>query len=223
MINDKDLKRSIRVSRSLLLIGLSFIIYHLSVSPVGAQVRIGLKGGLELTQMEFSSAALRESNRAGFYVGPQAKFQLPVVGLGIDVAALYSRREVKVESESLTQQSLLIPAHVRYGVNIGEVLGIFLCAGPQFSFNVGDDIFYWRDKDNNNNQYSLQNTLLSMNFGGGINVGPNLEATIYYNVPLGKTADFTWDRLGTELKNESWRRAKSRINAWHVALTYFFL
>ena len=222
MINDKDLKRSIRVSRSLLLIGLSFIIYHLSVSPVGAQVRIGLKGGLELTQMEFSSAALRESNRAGFYVGPQAKFQLPVVGLGIDVAALYSRREVKVESESLTQQSLLIPAHVRYGVNIGEVLGIFLCAGPQFSFNVGDDIFYWRDKDNNNNQYSLQNTLLSMNFGGGINVGPNLEATIYYNVPLGKTADFTWDRLGTELKNESWRRAKSRINAWHVALTYFF-
>lgn len=222
MINDKDLKRSIRVSRSLLLIGLSFIIYHLSVSPVGAQVRIGLKGGLELTQMEFSSAALRESNRAGFYVGPQAKFQLPVVGLGIDVAALYSRREVKVESESLTQQSLLIPAHVRYGVNIGEVLGIFLCAGPQFSFNVGDDIFYWRDKDNNNNQYSLQNTLLSMNFGGGIDIGPNLEATIYYNVPLGKTADFTWDRLGTELKNESWRRAKSRINAWHVALTYFF-
>ena len=222
MINDKDLKRSIRVSRSLLLIGLSFIIYHLSVSPVGAQVRIGLKGGLELTQMEFSSAALRESNRAGFYVGPQAKFQLPVVGLGIDVAALYSRREVKVESESLTQQSLLIPAHVRYGVSIGNVLGIFLCAGPQISFNVGDDIFYWRDKDNNNNQYSLQNTLLSMNFGGGIDIGPNLEATIYYNVPLGKTADFTWDRLGTELKNESWRRAKSRINAWHVALTYFF-
>ena len=222
MINDKDLKRSIRVSRSLLLIGLSFIIYLLSVSPVGAQVRIGLKGGLELTQMEFSSAALRESNRAGFYVGPQAKFQLPVVGLGIDVAALYSRREVKVESESLTQQSLLIPAHVRYGVNIGEVLGIFLCAGPQFNFNVGDDIFYWRDKDSNNNQYSLQNTLLSMNFGGGIDLGPNLEATIYYNVPLGKTADFTWDRLGEELKNEKWSRAKSRINAWHIALTYFF-
>lgn len=222
MINDKDLKRSIRVSRSLLLIGLSFIIYHLSVSPVGAQVRIGLKGGLELTQMEFSSAALRESNRAGFYVGPQAKFQLPVVGLGVDVAALYNRRNVKVETETLTQQSLLVPAHIRYGVSIGNVLGIFLCAGPQFSFNVGDDIFYWRDKDNNNNQYSLQNTLLSMNFGGGIDIGPNLEATIYYNVPLGKTADFTWDRLGTELKNESWRRAKSRINAWHVALTYFF-
>lgn len=201
---------------------LSCVVCHLSVSEVSAQVSIGVKGGLELTQMEFSSAALRESNRAGFYVGPQVKFQLPVVGLGIDVAALYNRRNVKVEHENLTQQSLLIPAHIRYGANIGNVLGIFLCAGPQLSFNIGDDIFYWRDEESNNNQYSLQNTLLSMNFGGGVDIGPNLEATIYYNVPLGKTADFTWDRLGTELKNETWRRAKSRINAWHIALTYFF-
>lgn len=201
---------------------LSCVVCHLSVSEVSAQVHIGVKGGLELTQMEFSSAALRESNRAGFYVGPQVKFQLPVVGLGIDVAALYNRRNVKVEHENLTQQSLLIPAHIRYGANIGNVLGIFLCAGPQLSFNIGDDIFYWRDEESNNNQYSLQNTLLSMNFGGGVDIGPNLEATIYYNVPLGKTADFTWDRLGTELKNETWRRAKSRINAWHIALTYFF-
>lgn len=201
---------------------LSCVVCHLSVSEVSAQVRIGVKGGLELTQMEFSSAALRESNRAGFYVGPQVKFQLTVVGLGIDVAALYNRRNVKVEHENLTQQSLLIPAHIRYGANIGNVLGIFLCAGPQLSFNIGDDIFYWRDEESNNNQYSLQNTLLSMNFGGGVDIGPNLEATIYYNVPLGKTADFTWDRLGTELKNETWRRAKSRINAWHIALTYFF-
>ena len=193
-----------------------------AVMPVQAQVRFGLKGGLELTQMEFSSTALRESNRAGFYVGPQLKFQLPVVGLGIDVSALYNRRNVKVEGESLTQQSLLIPANVRYGVNIGELLGIFLCAGPQFSFNLGDDIFYWRDDLENNNQYSLQNTLLSMNFGGGVNIGPNLEATIYYNVPLGKTADFTWDKLGEELKNEKWSRAKSRINAWHIALSYYF-
>lgn len=220
MIN--DYKRSIHVSRSLLLIGLSFIIYHLSISPVGAQVRFGVKGGLELTQMEFSSVALRESNRAGFYVGPQLKFQLPVVGVGIDISALYSRRELKVEGETLTQQSVVVPAHVRYGAGIGNLVGIFLCAGPQISYNVGDDIFYWRDDERNNNQYNLQNTMLSMNFGGGVTVGPNLEAALYYNVPLGKTADFTWDRLGSELKNQEWSRAKSRTNAWHISLTYYF-
>lgn len=209
--------------RWMLLTASSFIIFHFSIPPAGAQdVRIGVKGGLELTQMEFSTTALRKSNRAGFYIGPQLKFQLPVIGLGIDVSALYNRRDHQVDGETLTQQSLLIPAHVRYGAGIGNVVGIFLCAGPQFSFNVGDDVFYWRDSESNNRQYILQNTLLSMNFGCGVTMGNHLEAALFYNVPLGKTADFTWDRLGTELKNQEWHRAKSRLNAWHVSLTCYF-
>jgi hypothetical protein len=219
---DKDLKRSIRVSRSLLLIGLSFLIYHLSVSPAGAQVRFGLRGGFELTQMDFKSKALDNSNRAGFYVGPQVKFQLPVVGLGVDVAALYNRRDLKVAGEGFTQQSLYLPAHARYGANIGELLGVFLSIGPQLSFNLGDDLFHWRDNEENNNQYSLQNTMLSFDFGVGMNFGPHFEATLYYNLPVGKTADFTWEELGKKLANEDWNRAKNKTNAWHIGLTYFF-
>jgi hypothetical protein len=223
MINDNELKRSIRVSRSLLLIGLSFIIYHLSISPAGAQmVRFGFKGGLELTQMEFSSDALRDANRAGFYIGPQVKFKLPVVGLGIDVSALYSRRSLKVEGEELRQESLLLPAHVRYGAAIGELVGVFLCAGPQLSFNLGDDILYWQDRYENNKQYILQNTMLSLDVGVGATIGSNLEAVVFYNLPLGKTADFTWDRLGTEVKDQFWNRSKTRTNAWHVSLSYYF-
>ena len=223
MINDRELKHSFRVGRSLLLIALSFIIYHLSISPVGAQkVRFGFKGGLELTQMEFSSDALRDANRAGFYIGPQVKFSLPVVGLGIDVSALYSRRSLKVEGETMLQESLLIPGHIRYGAGIGNVVTVFLCTGPQLSFNLGDDILYWRDRYDNNKQYLLQNTMLSLDFGAGVTIGSNLEAAVYYNQPLGKTADFTWDQLGSEVTSFSWKRAKSRTNAWHVSLSYYF-
>lgn len=193
------------------------------ISPVHAQtVRFGVKGGLELTQMDFSTDALRNSNRAGFYVGPQLKFKLPVVGLGIEGSLLYSQRDLKVEGETFKQKSLLLPVHARFGASIGEVMGIFFTAGPQFSFNVGDDIFYWKDEDGDNNQFSLQNTMLSMNFGMGATLGPNLEASVFYNVPLGKTADFTWDNLGQELKNQEWSRAKSRTNAWHISLSYYF-
>ena len=191
--------------------------------PVQAQlVRVGLKGGFELTQMDFSTDALRNSNRAGFYVGPQLKFKLPVVGLGIEGSLLYSQRDMHVDGETLKQKSILFPVHARYGASIGEVVGIFFTAGPQFSFNVGDDIFYWKDEDDSNNQFSLQTTMLSINFGIGASLGPNLEAAVFYNVPLGKTADFTWDNLGDELKSQEWSRAKSRTNAWHIALSYFF-
>ena len=223
MIKDKGLLPAIRVGRPWLLIGLSFIIYHLSFNPAGAQnVHFGVKGGVELTHMEFSGDALRKSNRTGFYIGPQLKFQLPVVGLGIDGSLLYSQRELKVEGESIRQQSLLLPVHARYGVGIGDELGVFLCAGPQFSFNVGHDVFYWIDEEFGNNQFSLQNTTLSMNFGGGLMFAGHLEASVFYNVPLGKTADFTWDKLGSELYHHEWSRDKSNTNAWHISLTYFF-
>ena len=194
-----------------------------AVQPVQAEmVNFGLKGGFEMTNMDFTAESLNKSNRMGFYIGPQVRFKLPVVGLGIDVSALYDYRDLKVEEENFSQQSLLIPAHVRYGVGLGEALGIFLCAGPQFSFNLGDDIMYWIDKEKNNNQFNLQNTMLSLNFGVGVNFGPHLEAALFYNVPMGKTADFTWDQLGEQLQDQTWKRAKSRTNAWHISLSYYF-
>lgn len=194
-----------------------------TVLPMQAQMaRFAIKGGFEMTEMDFTSESLNKSNRTGFYIGPQVKFKLPVIGLGIDVSALYNYRDLKVEEESFNQQSLLIPANVRYGVGLGEALGIFLCAGPQFSFNLGDDVMYWRDNEKNNNQFNMQNTMLSLNLGLGVNFGPHLEATLFYNVPLGKTADFTWDLLGEQLEDQTWKRAKSRTNAWHLSLSYYF-
>lgn len=219
-LNEK--MRNVSGKRWMVLVALFALHCSFFVTESQANVRFGLKGGLELTQMEFSSSALKESNRAGFYFGPEMKFQLPVVGLGIDVSLLYNRRDLKVDDEKLMQQSILAPAHLRYGVSIGDVIGVFLCAGPQFSFNVGDDVFHWRDSEDNNKQYSLQNTQLSLNFGGGLTLGTNLEASVFYNVPLGKTADFTWETLSSELKNQDWSRAKSRLNAWHISLTYYF-
>ena len=38
----------------------------------GTPVDFGLKGGFELTEMNFSASDLREANRAGFYLGPDA-------------------------------------------------------------------------------------------------------------------------------------------------------
>lgn len=188
----------------------------------GTPVDFGVKGGFELTEMNFNASDLREANRAGFYVGPVLKFTLPVVGLGIDASLLYSQRDLKVEGEKILQKSLLLGGDLRYGVGIGDALGIFASIGPQLSLNIGDDVFYWKDDAQNNHQYALQNTMISFNLGLGVNFLEHFEAGIYYNIPAGKTADFTWDRVSEDLKNTSWNRAKSKTNAWHVAVAYFF-
>jgi hypothetical protein len=192
------------------------------LSRAEAQVRFGLKGGFELTEMNFSASDLREANRVGFYAGPAVKFTLPVVGLNIDASVLYSQRDLKVDGEKILQKSLLLGGDLRYSVGLGDALSIFVNAGPQLSLNVGDDVFYWRDDEQNNHQYALQNTMISFNLGLGVSFLEHFEAGIYYNIPAGKTADFTWDKIGDNLKETSWNRAKSKTNAWHVAVAYFF-
>jgi hypothetical protein len=134
----------------------------------GTPVDFGLKGGFELTEMNFNASDLREANRAGFYLGPVVKFTLPVVGLHIDASVLYSQRDLKVDGEKILQKSLLLGGDLRYGVGVGDALGIFVNAGPQLSLNVGDDVFYWKDDGQNNHQYALQNTMISFNLGLGV-------------------------------------------------------
>ena len=188
----------------------------------GSPVRFGVKGGFELTEMNFNASDLRQANRAGFYAGPVAKFSLPVVGLCIDASVLYSQRDLKVDGENILQKSLLLGGDLRYHIGVGDVVGIFVNLGPQLSLNIGDDIFYWKDDDQSNNQFALQNTMISFNLGLGMTFLQHFEAGIFYNIPAGKTADFTWDKVGDQLRDTSWSRAKTKTNAWHVAVAYFF-
>ncbi|MCR4916768.1 MAG: porin family protein [Prevotella sp.] len=203
---------------------LSFVIFHLSFFiciQAQAQVRLGVKGGFQLANMQFNTDALRSSNRVGFSIGPTVKIGLPVPGISVDIAALYDQRDLKVQEQVFKQKSLLIQGDARCGAGIGDVLGIFIKAGPQFSFNVGDDIIHWV-KDGDSKQFALQETMLSINLGVGVTFANHFEGAITYNIPISKTADFTWHQLSNELFDETWNHAKTRTNAWSVSVTYYF-
>ncbi len=203
-------------------ISLSFIIFHLSFSEAPAQVRFGVKGGFQLASMQFNSDDLRSSNRVGFFIGPSLKIGLPLTGLNVDASLLYDQRDLRVQGETFRQQSLVFMGDMRCGVGIGEALGIFLLGGPQFSFNVGDDVSHWFASDGELHQFSLQETMLSFNLGAGVTLARHFEAALRYNIPVGKTADFTWGELSDELLQQTWHHAKTRTNAWSVSVTYYF-
>ena len=79
--------------------------------PADAQVKFGLKGGLNITDMSFSSDVFDVSNRTGFFIGPTLKFKVPILGFGIDASALYDQREAKVKAngKNIKQQAINIP------------------------------------------------------------------------------------------------------------------
>lgn len=183
-----------------------------------AQVKFGVKGGLNLTNMKFDNSIVDKSNQTGFFIGPTINFTLPVVGLGIDASALYDQRSAEVNDEKLKQQSIQIPINLRYGFGLGNTASIYIFAGPQFGFNVGDkktnllnEALDWRMKDSS----------LSANVGLGLMLLNHLQVSANYNIAMGTTGEFD---ILKDVPDAAWKQVtgKTKANAWQLSVAYFF-
>lgn len=197
-----------------------------AASSAQAQVKFGLKGGLNVTNMSLNSEVFDADNQTGFFIGPTVKFTLPIVGLGIDASALYDQRDAKVKVEDdgssveskIKNQSINIPINLRYGVGLGSTASLFLFAGPQFGFNVGDknqslykDVAQWR----------LKSSTFSVNVGLGAMLLSHLQISANYNIACGKTGETTVsEAFGTTAQEVFSKRG--RANAWQIGLAYYF-
>ena len=185
-----------------------------------AQVKFGVKGGLNLTNMKFDNSIVDKSNQTGFFIGPTINFTLPVVGLGIDASALYDQRSAKIEGsdDKLKQQSIQIPVNLRYGFGLGNTASIYIFAGPQFGFNIGDKT---TNLLNNALEWRLKDSNLSANLGVGLMLLNHLQVSANYNVALGTTGE-------TNVVNSTLSTAgniltgKTKANAWQLSVAYFF-
>ncbi len=189
--------------------------------PANAQLKFGIKGGLNITDMSLSKDVFETSNRTGFFIGPTIKFTLPIVGLGIDASALYDQREGEVNvtsddntivSTRLKQKSINIPINLRYDIGLGSLAAVYIAAGPQFGFNVGDknqslynDIAEWR----------LSSSNFSVNVGAGVMLLSHLQIGANYNIVCGKTGEITvFDGAKSVLRGRS--------NTWQISAAYYF-
>jgi hypothetical protein len=199
-------------------------------TAVQAEVKFGLKGGLNVTSMSLSSDVLNASNRAGFFIGPTVKFTLPIVGLGIDASALYDQREAKVKvsdvesnlfnetSNTLKTQSINIPINLRYGIGLGSSASVFIFAGPQFGFNVGSKTqeIYEGMAD-----WKLKTSNFSVNVGLGFMLLNHLQVSANYNIACGKTGEVTMGNVASSV-TKGLTDSNGRANAWQIALAYYF-
>lgn len=168
--------------------------------PAQAQgLKFGVKGGLNLTSLDldkvsdFSSAyEYGKENKAGWYIGPTVKYTF-AMGFGFDGAVFYDQRNAKVNGEDVKQKMVYVPINLRYNIGIGALGSVYLAAGPQVGFNVGDtniNIGHLADsKDQINDTFQLKKATFGINLGAGVSVLKHLEVGFVYNIPLGNTAD----------------------------------
>lgn len=185
--------------------------------PSMAQLKIGLKGGLNLTNVTLSDRVnpqynFRTNNRAGFFVGPTADITLPVVGLGIDASILYNNKVISIEEDKKTLHYIDVPINAKYTIGFSSLASIYFATGPQFSYNVGDRNWTTRGI---NYGWELNQSEFSWNVGAGVTALSHLRVGYNYNIGLGSTKERRESLVSPET-------IKLKNNTHQVSVTYFF-
>ena len=203
----------------------------LVAAPAQAQVKFGVKAGLNLSKVSTSGAIgdnLKNDNRAGYFIGPMLDVKVPLIGLGVDGALMYNQRNGKVgaayagveTSEDLTQHSIAIPVNVKKSWGLGGLASMFVAVGPQFDFTIGGK--KWKDMEAFGEEVAEDASVkwkgsnVSLNLGAGVLLLSHLQAGIGYNISLGKTAE-------VDSKYDAVKKAvTSKTNSWQFHVAYLF-
>ncbi len=180
--------------------------------PAQAQIKFGVKAGLNVSKLHLSENIVSKDNRAGFFVGPTAEFTLPLLGLGIDGSVLYNQFGVDSEEGTSTKKSIEIPINLRWTVGFSSLIGAYVAVGPQFGFNVGDR---WVD-----NVCEFKKNTTSFNVGAGLKLLGHLQVGANYNFALKDNGKIHSDNPNDFTTNITTIGFKQ--NTWQVSVAYLF-
>ena len=202
IINFRDITSMRRLtSMAILTIALMMAI------PAQAQFSWGVKGGVnlgnnDLTLLKDKEAVMNLGNYTGFFIGPKAEVRIPFLGFGVEAAALYAHKGMALtETETFKQNSFQIPLNIKYSFGLGNFANIFIAAGPEFGFNVGETSMLINnitvDEINNTTSgdvsaYIVDKSTLSINLGLGATLLNHVQVGVNYNMPWGKTGEFVY-------------------------------
>ena len=174
-------------------------------TPAQAQLlKWGVKGGLNMSKLDIKNGPTSD-NTTGFFIGPMAELTVPLIGLGIDGALMYSQRG---ENE-WKQQGIEIPVNLKYTIGLGSILGVYVAAGPDFFFNF---------KDTKWEGFDTKATQVGLNIGAGVKLVQHLQIGVNYQIPLGDS--FSWKGIGEAISDEIGGNGKTKT--WQISLAYLF-
>lgn len=197
------------------ILGLIFALSLFAAIPASAQLQFGIKAGTNLTGSPSDIKGIKSDGYTGFFVGPMAKFTIPLVGLGVEADILYSQSGAKIGDETVKKNSIEIPVYLRYDLSLPAVSKIivpFVAVGPQFGFAFGN-----LDEAIDFGKYEYKKSALSLNVGAGARLFGHIQAHVNYNVALGNTSEYT-----SFINGATNLVTKSKTNTWQISLAYLF-
>lgn len=188
--------KSIRTIVAAVVVALGMV----AVPAAQAQFRFGAKVGLNVNKLHFNKEITNSDNRAGFTGGVMMEFTAPIIGVGMDLSAMYVRRNSQFmrdnNIEDMHNDYIDIPLNLKWKINIpliNNVFRPFLTTGPSFAFLTSKKSF-----DNFRNRKCD----VAWNFGFGAELLKHVQIGASYGMGLNKATGNSADKI--EGKNRYW-------------------
>jgi hypothetical protein len=176
-------------------------------APAQAQlIKFGVKGGMNFAKLDtgVKSWVDAKESSTGFFIGPMAEVTLPILGLGVDGALMFSQRG----DGEIKQQGIEVPVNLKWSFGFGSMLGAYLAAGPDFFFN-------FKDIENG----TTEKTQVAINLGAGLKLFRKLQVGLTYQIPIQDSHYLTNISLTPDAKASDVGAAQK---TWQVSLAYIF-
>ena len=176
---------------------LSVVVMACFLSQINAQVKFGIKGGVNFDSFKYKDA--KSNTMTGWQAGVLLQVKVPVIGIGIQPEAIYTARiQEQLGGKNQKINYLEIPVNLQWGPSL-PLLHPFLMAGPYFAYAV------------NIKSDALKNTM--KNFDWGIGLGAGLDIW-----KLQFAARYTWG-----LQNvSSVKDFEQKNNSFKISLGFLF-
>lgn len=110
------------------------------VTAVSAQMSIGIKGGVNMSNLVYDDEVNDKNPKIGFNIGLAADYEF-VPSVALQTGLFFTTKGYKFDSESLDYTEnlmyLQLPVHLAYKVDVMPGTRVVLHAGPYAAYGVG--------------------------------------------------------------------------------------
>ncbi len=168
--------------------------------------RWGPRLGTQVNSLHLNKDVFNSDNRAGFTGGLQMEVNVPVIGIGFDLSAMYVHRTSdatgKTENAKGGGDYIEIPLNFKYKIGlpiIGKIVTPYVFTGPSVSFLTSKKAI--------NEAYKNKSVDFAWNVGVGLQLIDHLQVSASYGFGLTKAIETVSSYQGAQPidgKNRYW-------------------
>lgn len=187
-----------------------------ALSASAGPFKFGPVVGVNINSVSTDSKELFSSdNYSGFTGGLMAKFNVPLIGIGVDLAVMYTRRNAEViVSDTETQKAkydyIALPLHLRYDFSlplVGKFLSPGIFTGPNFAFRCSKEIL---------NDFKATKCNIGWDFGIALTIIDHVQIAGSYTLGITKALNYV------PSVNIGESGIQGRTSGWTITAAYLF-